>query len=496
MTLKIAYLSLGVAALVSAAGCTGAVSHGVTPAGSFSQGTAPAGAAAGGAGGAGVTGSSGGECLLPSESAPGSQAGEPAINPVANFDTAWAIIQRTHWDTTYNGTDWEAVKLELRPKAEAAKTMGELRLVLTDMVSRLRQSHFSIIARELNAVGAEAPDAGSQAADDRSGGTGISVRYLGNQLVVTRVAPLGPAEKAGVRAGYVLSAVGGCPLAPRLAHLPRDRDPRAIALDAYAMGTKALAGPPGGSVRATFLDARNRPLEVTMVREPEPGTLVKFGNLPARMANLEWERHSLKGRTIGVIRFNIWMPVLVAQFDIAMDSLRSSDAIVIDVRGNPGGIGGMSMGIAGHFLDSMRVIGVMKQRGVNDLRFVANPRRVNSSNQRVNPYAGPVALVVDEISVSTTEIFAAGLQQMGRVRVFGSQTAGQALPSVAQQLPNGDVLYHAIANFVSPAGKAIEGPGVIPDVRVKLTRKALLSGKDPALDAALKWAASNPAPWK
>ena len=218
---------------------------------------------------------------------------------------------------------------------------------------------------------------------------------------------------------------------------------------------------------------------------------VKFGNLPPRVANLEWERRVVNGRTIGIIRWNIWMPALAAKFDAAIDSLRSSDAILLDIRGNPGGVGGMAMGFAGHFVDSMHVIGLMKQRGTNDMRFTANPRLVNAAGQRVQPFTGPVALVVDEISVSTSEIFAEGMQTIGRARVFGTQTAGQALPSVAERLPNGDILYHAIANFVSPTGKQIEGAGVTPDVKAPPTRKALLEGKDPALDAAIVWAASQ-----
>ena len=202
------------------------------------------------------------------------------------------------------------------------------------------------------------------------------------------------------------------------------------------------------------------------------------------------ERGLRDGKVIGVIRFNIWMPVLAAQFDAAVDSLRDADGIVLDLRGNFGGVGGMSMGIAGHFLDTTRVIGVMRQRGV-ELRFVSNPRRVNTRSQAVRPYAGPLALVVDALSISTTEIFVGGLQAMGRARVFGSQTAGQALPAVTERLPNGDILYHAIADFLSPTGQPLEGAGVTPDVPVPLTRQALLAGGDPALDAAIHWTATS-----
>ncbi len=428
-------------------------------------------------------------CSLPTQAEPASLAATPAINPLVSFDSAWAIIARTHWDTTYNGVNWNALRTELRPKAEQARTLGELRMVLADMVSRLKQSHFSIIPQEYSDN--RAPSDNRAASDDRSASIGVTLRFLDNELVITHVEANGPAANAGIRPGYVLHAIDGCAISPRLSRIPRNRDARAVALEAYSIGNRALAGPSGDTVSATFLNEKGTPINATLVRQPEPGTLVKFGNLPPRVANLEWERKSIKGKTIGVIRWNIWMPILGARFDNAIDSLRNSDAIILDVRGNPGGVGGMSMGFSGHFLDSVKVIGVMKQRGTDDLRFVSNPRLVNGANQRVSPFSGPLAIVVDEISVSTTEIFAEGMQEMGRARVFGSQTAGQALPSVAERLPNGDILYHAIANFVSPSGKAIEGPGVTPDVRIKLSKKALLKNQDPALDAALKWAASQ-----
>jgi carboxyl-terminal processing protease len=71
--------------------------------------------------------------------------------------------------------------------------------------------------------------------------------------------------------------------------------------------------------------------------------------------------------------------------------------------------------------------------------------------------------------------------------VFGAVSAGQALPAVAERLPNGDVLYHAIADFTMTDGSRLEGTGVRPDEPVATTRAALLAGHDPALDAALRW---------
>lgn len=98
-----------------------------------------------------------------------SRNGEVAELPLATFDTAWSIIQRTHWDTTYNGVNWLAVRDELRPRAAAAQTRGALRAVLSDMLSRLGQSHFAVIPQEL-ADGTAADNGGVQPISAVGGG--------------------------------------------------------------------------------------------------------------------------------------------------------------------------------------------------------------------------------------------------------------------------------------------------------------------------------------
>ena len=105
----------------------------------------------------------------------------------------------------------------------------------------------------------------------------------------------------------------------------------------------------------------------------------------------------------------------------------------------------------------------------------------------IDPFSGPVAILVDEITASASEVFTGGLQEHGRIRVFGRTTAGQALPAVYHRLPNGDTLYHPIADFVTDKGVRFEGRGVVPDEAVPLNRQALLSGRDETLERALNW---------
>ena len=146
----------------------------------------------------------------------------------------------------------------------------------------------------------------------------------------------------------------------------------------------------------------------------------------------------------------------------------------------------MIMGISGHFLTERKALGTMKTRE-SELRFAANPRLVDASGQRVVPFAGPLAILVDGMTGSASECFAGGLQSLGRARVFGQTSMGQALPAFFDKLPNGDVLIHATGDFVTADGTRLEGRGVVPDEIVPLRRDTLLAGRDPVLEAALNW---------
>ena len=399
-------------------------------------------------------------------------------NGVATFDSAWTIIARSHWDTTYNGVKWTAVRDSLRPKAAAARDVHELRTVLAQMLGTLGQSHFSIIPGESNG--------GAPSTRDQSGNIGATIRDVDGAMLVTAVRAGGPADRAGIRPGFSIQAVDGCAVAGR----PNFADQRRAKLSHWSAVTSKLRGPVTDSALIRVKDGDGKSRILTVAREIEPGFVTKVGNLPALTAQLETEKRAVDGRTVGIIRFNTWMAVLSEGISNAIDSLRGSDAIVLDIRGNFGGLAMMAPGVAGHFIDTSLTLGTLIQRG-GVQQFVINPQRVNRANKRVTPFGGPVAIVVDELSISTSEIFAVGMQALGRARVFGAQSAGQALPSVAEQLPNGDILYHAIANFLSPTGKPVEGTGVLPDVVVPVTRSLLLRGRDPAFDAALAWAAAS-----
>jgi len=402
---------------------------------------------------------------------------------IETFDAAWTIVRDTHFDSAFNGVDWNAVRTELRPRAEAAKTTGELRGVIAAMLSRLGQSHFALVP-------SSAESAAKDGSGDPGGGSatpGFDLRLVGTDILVTGVAREGGAATAGVKPGWRLTAIAGRPVKDLLQRLPAGLNDRLRGLEAWRLIQSRLRGYEGSAIELAFEDGAGAPVQRSVTRQPEHGQPVTFGSLPTMFVRVvEEEKKTPAGRKAGFIGFNVWMTPVDAPFARAVDRFRGSDGIILDLRGNPGGLAAMMMGISGHFIGEVKPLGTMKTRD-NDLNFVANPRTVDTSGKPVSVYDGPVAILVDGMSGSASECFSGGMQSIGRARVFGQTTMGQALPALFDRLPNGDVMIHAYGDFVTATGTRLEGRGVIPDEATPLDRKDLLAGRDRALDAALAW---------
>lgn len=402
---------------------------------------------------------------------------------LASFDSAWSRVKHSYYDTTMRGIDWDAVRRELRPRVEHARSRAETRRAISDMLSRLGESHFAVLPGEA------VPEASAPSAGSGQGDVGLTARLLAGQLVVTRIDPGSPAAHGGVGMGWIIEQVDTLTVAPAIAALERvggTRERRISAVRLAMMLAGQLHGAPGSPVRLVMRDGAGERQERTLVRRESPGQVVQMGALPPMRSHLEHERVAASNGCVGVIRFNVFLVPIAPAFDDAMGALGDCRGIVLDLRGNIGGVAAMVMGLAGYFFDREVTLGTLKMRG-SDLRYVTNPRRVSRTGAPRSPYTGPLAIIVDEMSASTTEIFAAGLQHLGRARIFGDTSAGQALPAMLTRLPNGDALMYAVADYTAPDGRRLEGQGVVPDERVALARPALLAGRDAPLLAAVRW---------
>lgn len=459
----------------------------------------------------------------PADGATTQPADPDASLSLETFDFAWQKIADTFWDESMGGVDWHAVRDELRPLARDAAGADELRPVLRDMLSRLGQSHFGVLPGPGSAASGETPpsgpegdgeegdgeeagacspalaravlgDGGSPLAD---AGPGFDFRFVDSAAVVTRVEPGSAADRLGLAAGLEVVRVGGQELASlaRCLGIESAEGPVAATLRSRVVAG-LLYGRAGDAVTVEFADRDGGRRPVELQRRYHPDAIeIAFGNLPPVRYRFETEVVEIRAGRVLTVRFNVWMLPVVQAFGAALygdppAAAAPFDGVLIDLRGNPGGVGGTSMGVAGYLVNEPTELGRMVNRG-SDLRFRATPRRSSSGGLRTTPFAGPVAVLVDGGSASTSEIFAAGLQDHGRARIFGQPTMAAALPAAIEELPNGDLLMRAVADFVRPNGERVEGRPVVPDSLHPLTRESLAAGRDEPREAALAWIESE-----
>jgi carboxyl-terminal processing protease len=419
--------------------------------------------------------------ILTADSMCAELTGEQRQLSLQSFEYVWTAIRDKHWQTKPGGLDWQAIHDEFKPKIEAADSMDAVRAVMSQMLARLHQTHFGIVPADLYS-NVDASHAGDVT-------TGIDVRVIGAQVLVTSVEPSSSAAAQGVRPGWEILKIAGADLAPVVAMLN----------ETYAGSTlrdlmvrrailARLSSDAAESIAVEFLDGAGRHVSKALAQANPKGDLVQFGYLTPMHV---WFNASqigggqvggrAGGGAIGYVAFNAFLDParLMTSFGAAVESCQKCDGFIVDLRGNPGGIGIMAMGMAGWFITQPdQKLGTLYLRD-DTIKFVVNPR--------LTTFAGPLAILVDGASASTSEIMAEGLKDLGRARIFGTHTAGAALPSLFEKLPDGDGFQYAFANYISEGGQPLEGLGVTPDVETPITREALLAGKDPALDAAVAW---------
>lgn len=411
-------------------------------------------------------------------------------SPLAVYDSAWAAMARSYFDTSLVNGRWRDAYDSLRTRLGAAPTMDEARAALRALIQVPGQSHFVLIPP--NAL----PSAGTRRSDAPPGTAGIVPRLAGDTLVAWRVLADGAAQHAGVRPGDAIVAVDGLDVDSARTLLRRAFASAARESDALFLQLmmSRLDGPSGDSVTVTLRGLDGRARQLTLVRRAMPGRISRYGNLPPMVvrAALDTTRIVAGTRTldIPIISFSGWFPIIIQDLDRFAFGARRAPGVIIDLRGNTGGAIGIIGGFAGHFSDSSWSLGTMRGRGA-DLRLAANPRRATPAGERVGVITAPVAILVDGMTASASEFFAAGMQALGRARVFGETSAGQSLPAAMLRLASGDVLMHPIADHEDARGRRIEGRGVEPDTRTPLTRSALAAGRDLALEAARQWLADT-----
>jgi len=387
----------------------------------------------------------------------------------ASFELVWSTVAESYFDPGFGGVDWRAMGERYRQRLPEIASREVLLAEMQEMLGHLQRSHFALVPREVAVFSPEERG--------RIGVTGAEVAFVEGGVTVVRVRAGSPAEVAGLKPGWAVLAAGEFAPEPALAALTMAgwSEGRAAAFVTGAVRARLL-GPVGQEIVLETLDPDGRSRTHRLRPELHGGDWSDpMGYCPAMPIELQAGE---PGPGILHLRLSAFAPALMRRVRAALLTPGSRNGVILDLRGNPGGVMAMASGVAGCLLATEQPIGSVRlRRGL----------MVEKAYPQEGAFRGPVAVLVDGGSASTSEVLAAALRELGRARLFGERTAGAALPSAFKRLPTGDLFQYVIGDVRTPGGAHIEGTGVAPDVEVPWRRRELAAGIDAPLQAAVAW---------
>jgi carboxyl-terminal processing protease len=306
---------------------------------------------------------------------------------------------------------------------------------------RLLASGFDELFNHLDPYSRYVPAEDARMARERrvgQSGLGLRVAAQRNALVIDEITRDGPAAMAGIRAGDRLLAVEGRRLGPR--------DP--------GLAATLLEGPEGSEVTLTLMRG-NRRRVVTLVRE----------RVVPETVTAELGQNILYVRLTGFSAVTDRRLTQVLRDSFAEGAPRG---VVLDLRGNRGGLLSQAVAVADAFLTDGDVMRTEGRHPEANRRYTAGGQDLAEGR--------PVVVLVDGRTASSAEIVASALAERGRAVVVGSATMGKGLIQLLAPLPNGAEILVTWSRIVAISGWPIQGIGVLPSLCTSLGPEVVAQG--------------------
>lgn len=284
------------------------------------------------------------------------------------------------------------------------------------------------------------------------GGVGMELGARDGQLRVITTLPDTPAERAGVRAGDVITQIDG----------------KSVGKMTVDEAVKLIRGEVGTTVALTVNRSGEGIKDFEIVRGRIQVPTMETELLPSGVFVLK------------LYSFNALSPQLFKQ-GLRQFIEAKTDKLIIDLRGNPGGYLEASVDVASWFLPEGKVV-VKERRVVGEDDKLYRSRGYNVFNDKLK-----LVILIDGGSASASEIVAGALSEHGRAVLIGEETFGKGSVQELVPLPDGSAVKITIAKWLTPEDHSISENGLKPAIEVKMTAEDREAERDPQLAAAVDY---------
>ncbi|MCU1283784.1 MAG: peptidase [Acidobacteriales bacterium] len=368
-------------------------------------------------------------------------------------------LEKNYYDPKMNGMDWPALLNQTRERIEGAKSVGEMITSIFIMVDKLKDSHTFFI-----------PPARAT-----SYKYGFEAKAFGNEARIYELKKNGAAMRAGLKIGDRILKINGHP-AERgsfdLMMLDMRRLRPVIAMDLVVQADgeepRNVRLEPIKDAKPTVLDAVNR--------------LGDIWDLIVEDENAEeiWHSANYDGG-IGYIQIREFL--YNSEFlDGMYDKVKGSKAIIVDMRGNPGGVQDTLKSFSGLFQSAQSEMGKVEYRNKTE-PLIIKARKGN--------FTGPMFILIDSRSGSAAEMFAKHFQLSKRAVIIGDHSPGRVNSAriFSEEVGTDRVVPYnieiAMGKVVMADGQVLEKTGVAPDQFCLPTGKDLFEERDTCLHVAV-----------
>ena len=357
-------------------------------------------------------------------------------DPKRLFLKTWRIVKTKYYDPTLNGQDWSKWN---KRYVDQIKTKDDAYVAINTMLASLDDPYSKFLSKEEYTEQTTNIDA-------KIVGIGVNIMSIDGKIIIISVVEETPAYKNGIKAGDVILKV----------------DNKEVSGKTINDVANLIRGEIGTNVNIELL-RNKRKLSKTIKRDE-----IKIKNIKADIID----------KNIGYIQIVSFLSSdMTTEFIEAINKTQNCSGLILDLRGNTGGLMPNAVIIADMFLKQGHIVSV-----------VDRDKQKSDIDAQTKPYAidKPVVILIDEGTASASEILSGALKDNHRAILVGERTFGKGMIQRIYPLPNQTGMNLTIAKYLTPKGYDINKQGITPDYKVEYTQKDFIQDKDPQLDEAKK----------